>query len=152
MSQCVKLFQEKATRDISTGVLQVDMSSLPALPGAGRASVYGETRGEVEGLWVFAPGYGNIFQQVKQWYKEDSKSSRAGGWLNLREREFRIDRRATRGVIKWVKHLNRFPKEIAKSLLEDASGPTWLVEVRGELPGHHSGYARFVVSCLSCLL
>lgn len=31
--------------------------------------------------------------------------------------------------------------EIARPLLEDASDPTWLVEVWGELPGHHSGYA-----------
>lgn len=42
--------------------------------------------------------------------------------------------------------------EIARPLLEDASDPTWLVEVWGELPGHHSGYARFVVGCLSRLL
>lgn len=44
------------------------------------------------------------------------------------------------------------PQGNGKSLLEDASGLTWLVKVRGELPGHHPGYARFVVSCLSCLL
>lgn len=68
------------------------------------------------------------------------------------ERGFRIDRRETHGVIKRVKQWNRFPREIAKSLLQDAPGPTWLVEVWRELPGHHSGYARFVVSCLSCLL
>lgn len=51
-----------------------------------------------------------------------------------------------------MEHLNRFPEEITKFLLEDVPGPTWLVEVRGELPGHHPGYARFIVSCLSCLL
>lgn len=57
-----------------------------------------------------------------------------------------------RGVTKWVNHLNRCPKEIAKCLLENASGLTWLVEVRGELSGHHPGYARLAVCCLSCLL
>lgn len=82
-----------------------------------------------------------VTEGVKQWCEEDSKSARARGWLQLSKRGFRIDRRATCGVIKWVKHLNGFPTEIARPLLEDASDPTWLVEVWGELPGHHSGYA-----------
>lgn len=58
MSQCATLFQEKATRDPSTGELQIVLSLLPVLPGVLRASVCGKTR-EAEKLWSSPSGYGN---------------------------------------------------------------------------------------------
>lgn len=70
MCKAVPRKSHSGLRDASAGALQADPSSLPALPGAGRASAWGETRWEAEGLWVFPPVYGNISQQVKQQCKE----------------------------------------------------------------------------------
>lgn len=53
MSQPAKLLQEIAMRDLSTGVQQTDLSLLPALPGVGRASAYGEHEGKLRDCGLF---------------------------------------------------------------------------------------------------